>query len=146
MSNHPKQGNKLLSEFCHLITTITTRIVSPCSINSAIENFYLLLSPSITLRFVFLEQLQSLFCIFFSFQCRQNLTQYPAWVYLYLIFLVFSILKSHSRLGTITKFRFLYQANLSELIYFCSHLKSSKNHTLSDDFSGKRLTSLLRFA
>ena len=28
--------------------------------------------------------------------------------------------------------------NLSKLIYFCSHLKSSKNNALSDDFMGNR--------
>ena len=143
MSNHPKRGNKLLSEFCHLITTITTRIVRPCSIKNAIENFYLLLSPSVTLRFVFLEQLQSLFCSASNVIKTWHSTLL-GFTFLFNIFSFFHL--KESRLGTITKFCLLYQANLSELIYFCSHLKSSKNHTLSDDFSGKRLTSLLKFA
>ena len=145
MSNHPKRGSKLLSEFCHLITTITTRIVRPCSINNAIENFYLLLSPSITLRFVFLEQLQSLFCISASNVTKTWHSTLLGFTFIFNIFSFFH-LKESFKVRDHHQILFLYQANLSELIYFCSHLKSSKNHTLSDDFSSKRLTSLLKFA
>ena len=63
MSNHPKWGNELLSEFCCLNTTITTKIVSPHSVKNAVANFYLLPLLPVTHRFVFLEQLQLLFCI-----------------------------------------------------------------------------------
>ena len=58
-----QMGQLTLNEFSCLITTITTKIVSPCSINNAIANFYLLPLSPITLRFVFLQQLQSVFCI-----------------------------------------------------------------------------------
>ena len=61
--NHPKRDNELLSEFNPLITTIITRIVNPCLINNVIANFCLFPPSPITLRFVFLEQLQSLFYI-----------------------------------------------------------------------------------
>ena len=47
--NHPKWGNKPLSEFSCLITTITTRTVSPCSNKNVIANFYLLQLSPITL-------------------------------------------------------------------------------------------------
>ena len=63
MSNHPKWGNELLSEFSCLNTTITTKIVSPHCIENTIASFYMLPLLPVTLRFVFLEQLQLLFCI-----------------------------------------------------------------------------------
>ena len=47
--NHPKWGNKLLREFSCLITTITTRTVSPCSNKNVIVNFYQLQLSPITL-------------------------------------------------------------------------------------------------
>ena len=55
MSNHPKWGNELLSEFSCLNTTITTKIVSPHSIKNAIASFYMMPLLPVTLRLVFLN-------------------------------------------------------------------------------------------